>query len=436
MPNQNNTASRQQLARILRDAAPYLLAHRERKVVVCLPSELVAHEQLAAWLGDVALLREVVGMRFALTFDALHQATALGAQRSPVLTGFTSGEIPVSPAHLEVLGEAATSVRSLLETSLALAAPSGLRGVSAISGNPLAARSAGIVDGTDLGHMGVPKRIEPADVTNLLDTGKVVLVPPVGSSHAGAQLHLDAAAIALTFATACSADKLVFILPPQLADQLEFRELSLAETRALLADNSVAPAVGRLLEIGCQALDAGIERIHFLNMTQTGSLLLEFLLPDGIATMLSKDRFDAVRSATESDVAAIAELIAPGVRNGALRPRSLAQLRDNFADFAVVARDEALVACASLEVSATTAEFGCLAVREEYSNQAYGQLLLDYFITIASKQGVETLVAVSTQATDWFTERDFIPAAAELLPPERLAEVQQRQGRVLARKIT
>lgn len=429
------TSATQDLVRTLRDAAPYLLAHRDRTVVVVLPGSLVSSPNLPAWLSDVTLLQCIAGMRFALAFDTVATAVTQGGQATPPLTGFRTGRMAVTDKHLHCLRHAAHDIRELLETHLGLGVPGGLTGTGTATGNPLAAHAVGVVNGQDLGAMGVTKPIPPADAKALLATGKVVLLPPLGNGNNGQLLHLDAMEVALAFATACMADKLVLLITPANHAVLDFRQLTLAQARKALAQEQYRDEAGTLLAIGVAALEQGVSRVHFLNMAEPGSLLLEFLTPDGVAAMLSKDRFDAVRQARDTDAGGIIELIAPGIANGALRPRELREVSGKITNYAVVARDKALIACASLEIHGLVAEFGCLAVRPEHSSQAYGQLLLDFCEAKATTAGVGTLLAVTTQASEWFSERGYTPAQAHLLPRARQAEASSRGSQVLGKAL-
>lgn len=409
---------RDEVVRALRDAAPYTLAHQGRTAVVVAPFGPAGTGGSESLLGDLVLLTRVAGIRFALAYDV----------RGRVLGGDTlaPGRIPVDGEALARLREAAAAAREEIESVLSDGMP-GLTGMGTVAGPMPSARKVGFSDGDDLGLMGTPKPFKNEDAASMLETGKAVLLPPLGRGPGGDTLHLDAREVALSFAAACKVDKLIVMVDAAEMDALAFRELTVDQAREALGDGGFG-AAKPIVELGIDALDRGVGRVHFIDGAVQGGLLLELMSPDGVAAMLSKDPFDAVRMATPADVSSVAELIAPGVSSGALAPRTRQDLADTIGNFAVVARDDALIACASMERHGDSAEFGCLAVRADYANQAYGQLLLDFFEARGRKEGVTRMLVVTTAAADWFTERGYESCDVGLLPPRRRERVLEGKG--------
>ena len=421
------------IVRALRDAAPYIHAHQGRIATIVLPGELLATNWLQACLADLTLLSRVAGLKFAIAFDVLPQAAALVQNVGGDARTVQPGRIPVDQTLLDCLHQAGRAARDKLEMLLARKV-AGLTGIGTVTNTPIAARPAGIVAGVDTKAMGIPKPISTADSSALLNTDKAVLLPPLGIGRNGETFHLDALDVALAFATSCQAHKLIILANQTACASLDFRELTVAQAKERRAVNSFAAATA-LIDAGITAIDNGVERVHFINADIPGGVLLELLSPDGVAAMLGRDPFDAVRIATAADAAGIADLIAPGINNGSLLYRSMEGLAEQANQFAVVARDDALIACACLDIYGTKAEFGCLAVRPEHANQAYGQLLLDFFEERARQQGVTEMLVATTQAADWFNERGYTLAKTALLPTKRQASINERGALVLAKQL-
>ena len=422
------------IVRALRDAAPYIVAHQGRTVILSVPGRILGSDGLPSFLDDVSLLGQVAGIRFAVAFDVMPQAAAIASAQGVAATALRRGRVAVGEQLLACLRQALREVREELEMILA-SGMHGMDGLGTVTGPPMPSHKAGVVDGTDLGFMGVPKPLSKADTDSLLKTGKIVLLPPLGSGLGGETLHLDSREVALAFAIASKSDKLVFLADEDEVSSLDFRELTLDKARERLNSGGFHDPAAALVGMGLDAMDKGVGRVHFIGADIHAGLLLELLTPDGVASMLSRDPFDAVRPATRSDVISIAELIAPGIASGAVLPRSVQELSDTIESFAVVARDDALIACASVDVSEGSAEFGCLAVRPEYANQAYGQLLLDFFEAKSKKAGAKRMIVVTTQATDWFRERGYRPGDLASLPPARAVSAKARSAIVLEKKL-
>ncbi len=394
-------AAAPQLVQVLREAAPYLQAHRRKTFVVQLARALADSERLSPLLADIALLRHICEIRFALAYDA------------PACEG------PVSSEHLAQLRAAAATSRDRIEQLLAAGAPGGIPGAGCAGSNLVSARRAGIIGGIDQLMRGTAARVDPVQTRSVLDAGMVALLPPLGFASDGSAVLLDASETSLACAAATAADKLIVIASEESCAGLGFRELTAAETEKRIAQDADPPQVRALLQQGADAVAAGIERIHFISEADDGCMLLELLTPDGCAAMVSRDPFDAVRQATPADVPSIAELLAPGTAADALLSRSPQQLAERIADFAVLAHDDTLLACAALETEGRVAEIRSLAVRANSMNQARGELLLKYCERKARAAGAKRLLAVSTQARDWFVARGFAPADPAELPPQR-----------------
>ena len=69
------------------------------------------------------------------------------------------------------------------------------------------------------------------------------------------------------------------------------------------------------------ALEAGVRRAHLLT-PQSGDLLRELYTCDGAGTLISRDMYDSVRPAEDSDVVGILDLIQPLIDKGACQLRT------------------------------------------------------------------------------------------------------------------
>ena len=417
------------IARALRDAAPYIVMHKGKTMVLVIPGHVLCSDTLPAFLDDITLLSQVAGIRFAIAFDVLPQAK--GKDGSTL----ARGHVEVGVEQITNLRNAVNEVRGQMEMILGSGTP-GLGGIGTVAGEPMPARKLGVVAGKDLGLMGIPKPLSQNDADSLIDSGRIVLLPPLGLGVGGKILHLDSRNVALAFAIASKSEKLVVFVDVDEAASLEFREMTTAEAKKKLDAGDFDAKAGSLVSLGLEATARGVGRVHFIDSKIEGGLLLELLSADGVAAMLSKDPFDAVRVANPSDINAIADLIAPATASGALAPRTVQDIAETIDSFAVVARDDVLIACASLSVEGDSAEFGCLAVRPDYANLAYGQLLLDYFEKKARHAGVKKLLVVTTQASDWFLERGFSPVEPNTLPRQRQQAVLARSALVLAKPVS
>ena len=126
------------------------------------------------------------------------------------------------------------------------------------------------------------------------------------------------------------------------------------------------------LQAAINACDAGVERVQIISYETDGSLLMELFTRDGAGTLISKDHYEEIRTATIEDVAGIIELIRPFEDKGVLRRRSRKELEREIRLFSVILLDGMIIGCAALHpfrnggVSYRYAELACVVVHPEY----------------------------------------------------------------------
>jgi amino-acid N-acetyltransferase len=115
---------------------------------------------------------------------------------------------------------------------------------------------------------------------------------------------------------------------------------------------------------------------------------------------------------------------------GVLVKRSRELLEQEIAQFTVVERDGAVIACAALYPFADDglAELACVAVHPDYRQAGRGDALLRHIEATASALGIGGLFVLSTRTTHWFRERGFQNAPIERLPKRRRDLYNWRRG--------
>ena len=405
------------LAGSLRDAAPYLRTHRDRTFVVLIGAGLAGHARLNSLISDLLILRHICAIRFALAFDV---ACKPG---------------PVDSREMAAIGSRCATIRDRIEQLLTAGAPGGIPAAAAGGSNLLSARRLGIIDGIDMQERGCHPKADAA-ARGTLDAGLVALLPPIGFAADGSRLLVSGIDAAMALAAAVAADKIIVLADREEIDSLGFRDLTTVQARERIGRRQDDAQTAGLLQAAVQAIEGGVDRVHFISDRTDGGLLLELLSPDGVAAMVSRDPFDSIRPARQEDLPAIVQLLAPGVESGALAERGIEEISDRIDRFVVLAHDSAILACAALELSGDQAELRSLAVRSDSMNQARGELLLRYCERRAQEAGARRLLAASTQARDWFVARGFVPADASELPLQgRGAADRPRNSAVLAKDL-
>ncbi|MDE0350199.1 MAG: amino-acid N-acetyltransferase, partial [Gammaproteobacteria bacterium] len=277
-------------ARWFRDSTPYISAHRDRTFVVLLGGDALASSSLVNTVHDLALLH-VLGVRLV------------------VIHGFTDEPPPGDPeptdgAAVDAVVGAIGVARSRLEALFSTGVPSSPLRASRItltSGNLVTAKPAGVIDGIDRLRTGEVRRVHSDEMRQLIDTGAIVLVPPIGYSASGAAYVLAPETLAAEVAAAVGADKLiVYDEIHRVNDVGDMTPQLLAEA---LAEGGFGPATEARLRALLDANAAGVARCHLISYRTDGALLQELFTAEGVGTQVSKEDYRAIRPATSADVA-------------------------------------------------------------------------------------------------------------------------------------
>jgi len=430
-----------------RNAAPYFNAHRLRCVVVHFGGEHVASPGFAELVHDLALLHSL-GVRLVLAPGSRPQVERRLAARglaNRVAGGMRVTGAQMMPAVREAATEVCTEIAARLSMGLANSPMHGAR-IRVATGNYVTARPMGVLDGVDHGYSGVVRRVDAEAIGLALDTGAVVVVPPLGFSPTGETFNVSAEGIATAASVELRAHKLMLMADGAvLADEQGRRvgELSLASAierhAAMRAAPATDPAVLRRFESALHACRNGVKRVHLLDARVRGALPLELYTRDGVGTMINADAYDDVRRATIDDVGGILELIEPLERDGLLVRRERVDIERTLEHYFVEQRDGAIVACAAAHPypQEGVVELACLAVAPGYRRCGRGDRLLEAVEAQARRIGARRLFVLTTQATHWFRERGFEGSSIDGLPVEKRTLYNDlRRSKVLVKTLS
>ncbi|WP_273425578.1 amino-acid N-acetyltransferase [Marinobacter sp.] len=425
-----------------RHSSPYINAHRGRTVVLTIPGDAIEHGNFINIIHDIALLSSL-GVRLVVAFGARPQIQTrldgAGAESS-----FAQGLRITPQQQLPMVMEAIGGLRAFLESQLSMGlvnSPMHNARIRVSSGNYVAARPVGVLDGIDFGYTGRVRRVDVAGIEKLLELGHIVLLPPIGYSPTGDAFNLSYEDVGSQVAAALQAEKLlVFIDDEGLLEEdgSLIRELSARQASERLAAGAVTGHDAALLRAACDACVKGVRRAHIISYVNDGALLEEMFTRDGSGTLVSGDNYEQIRQARVEDIGGILELIQPLEEQGVLVRRSREMLETEIDQFVVAERDGTIVGCAALYnyPDEQAGELSCFAVNPSYRRAGRGDDILAMVEKLAKAQGIQNLFVLTTQTEHWFRERGFQVSSVQALPGPKLASYNaQRKSKVFVKPL-
>jgi amino-acid N-acetyltransferase len=420
----------------LRGILQYVPQFREKIFIIAVDGVIVADENFANILLDVALLRSL-NIRVVLAHGAAAQIHAL-AEKHTVQASNLDGTGITDATTLEIAMDAANRLTHEVLEGLSA---NDLRGACT---NAIIAHPMGIIQGVDQMFTGKVERVDAELLQILLNQGIVPVVPPLGFDGDGKTYRANSDSIALALADALKATKLIFITDQnglRHNDQL-IPEMQVGVLQKLL-QTAASGFVGEMYSKAyhaAAACAAGVQRVHIVNGREDEALLAEVFSNEGMGTLIYANEYEQIRPAKKKDIRAIQNLTKKAVEAGELVRRTRSELEKNLADYYIYEIDRNPVACVALHVYPANrkGELGSLFVDPSYENQGIGRKLIQFVENKALETGLAEVITLSTQAFTYFQSKGgFTEGSVDDLPPERREKYDQsgRRSKILVKKL-
>ncbi len=408
--------------------------------MVTLSGEMLASEHCLNVVHDLALM-SVLGVRLVVVHGArpqISQALDEAGLTCPVIDG-----VRVTPtAAMDHVRRVCASLRSQIEGLFSQGLPQTplyRTRISVLGGNLVTARPIGVKAGVDFQHAGLVRRIHAELIRTLSAPGRILLLSPFGYSPWGELYNLESEYLAMKTAQAIKADKLiVFTEEDVICDQTGERlsEIAPRGVASIAAGLACGETSRRSLKLAAGlAEEAGIS-CHLIGASVDGALLQELYTAEGQGTRISQSLGSCVRSATVEDVAILVAMMAPLIREGALRARDAQSIERAIDDFLITEVDGFTVGCCAVSMldDGHLAELSSLVVHPGFRDSSVGDALLDAAVTRAGELGASGLLALTTQAEQWFRERGFERIELPHLPTDIRQRCRERGSHALVLK--
>jgi amino-acid N-acetyltransferase len=169
-------------------------------------------------------------------------------------------------------------------------------------------------------------------------------------------------------------------------------------------------------------------------------LLAEVFSNEGVGTLVHANDYRQIRKARRRDVRSIEQLIHASVEAEELLPRSRESIEAQLDDYSIYEVDRNPIACIALHVYPDgVGELACLCVRTSHENQGVGRKMVEYVESRARELGLAKLLALSTQAFNFFQAKGgFVEGTPDDLPAARRERYERsgRRSKVLVKALT
>lgn len=417
----------------LRGILRYVPQFREKTFVVAVDGAIVGDDNFGNILMDVAVLWSL-NIRTVLVHGAGAQIQALAEQASSSASDLEGSGV----TDAETLQLALTAASRLTHEILEGLSAADLRGAAS---NAVIAHPLGILRGVDHLFTGRIERIDVELLQTLLANGIVPVVPPLGMDGDGRTYRVNSDAVAFEIAKALRAVKLVYIttIDGLVVNGGIVRQASVDELAEGVQKGGVLPAHVSKARHAVAACRAGVPRVHVINGRVDEGLLAEVFSNEGIGTLVYANEYRQIRRARKRDVRSIQQLIQSSVDNEELLPRSRAAIEKQLDDYYIFEVDRNPVACVALHpYPGGKGELAALCVRPSHENQGIGRRMVQFVEDRARETGVRSLLALSTQAFNFFLSKaGFTEGSPSDLPAERREKYDQsgRHSKVLVKTL-
>ncbi|MEQ9824873.1 MAG: amino-acid N-acetyltransferase [Puniceicoccaceae bacterium] len=417
----------------LRDILEYVPRFRNHIFVLGIDGSVIADSNFQSLLTDIAVLHSL-NIKVVLCHGIAQQIRTLAAERNVTISD-ERGEGRTDDATLKLAidatGVAAAQImRGLSEQSLPYTFC-----------NAIDARPVGIEQGIDQMHTGLCDSIDKARILRLLEHGDIPVFSPIIYDDKGRSLRINSDHIAATLATELGASKLIYLTsrPRLTIGEESILNCSAEQLKLMIQENPAGmdPLLLSKARHAIQVLTWNTDRVHILDGRIDGCLLIEIFDKVGLGTMIHANEYDRIRRAKPDDIADIYALVKHASKTNQLITRSMKEVEDRLENFYLYEVDDSIIGCTCLiPYDETLVELASVCIQPYHQGKGIGQKLARYSLEQAKKRGFQKVIALSTQASEFFTEHlGFTRTTIDQLPPERRSayEYSQRNSIILER---
>jgi acetylglutamate kinase len=289
-------------AKVMLEALPYIRKFHGKEIVVKLGGSVMGDEEkLKSLLQDIVLL-SFFGMKMVIVHGGGPEISE-EMRKMGVKPKFIEGLRVTDEKTMEILHEQLAG-KINKQIVLGINHHGGKAfGISGMDGNLIRAHkllyktttSKGKEVEIDLGLVGEVEKIDPSIITNLIKSGCIPVIAPIGVDAEGRSLNINADTVAAELAVSLKAEKLILVtdvmgvLKDPSDEKSLIPQITFDEARTLIQQGVIKKGMIPKVEACFKAIKGGIKRTHIVQGTFPHVMLLEILTDTGVGTMISRE---------------------------------------------------------------------------------------------------------------------------------------------------
>jgi acetylglutamate kinase len=280
-------------AEILVEALPYIKNFWNKIVVVKYGGSAMKDNELEKMIIKDIILLKYIGMKPVIVHGGGPEISR-EMEKQHKIPKFINGLRVTDKDTMEITEMVLTgkiNTRLVAEINLCILENqgNGVKGIG-LSGEDAQLLMVNRLKSIDLGYVGEINRINPEILFLLLDKNYIPVIATVGVDDKGERYNINADTVAGKLASAIKAEKLIYLTDVdgilREADKPDsiISTLNIDEARDLLKSGQIQKGMIPKAESAIQALENGVNKVHFLNGKHVHSILLELFTDSGIGT--------------------------------------------------------------------------------------------------------------------------------------------------------